>query len=98
MLVNNMNDQQLEQYVISVIKKFGKTSSFTARQLIDTPTDILSIVNKKFVTLNGALASRPVSSVAVVGQPYYATDTGIPMTFSIQGWRNGVGSVVAGHL
>lgn len=75
--------------------KFARASGFTVRKITDTPTDLLATVNKKYVTLNGTVANRPKSSVASVGQAYYATDTGIPMTYSAEGWRSGTGSIVA---
>lgn len=93
MLENNM--ENLEEQILKVIKKYDQGGSFSGRKLTDTPTDLLSVVNKRFVTANGLVANRPVSSVAVVGQTYFATDTNIPMVFSSGGWRNGVGSVVA---
>lgn len=85
--------QRLE--VRQIIELYAKTTGFTQRKITDTPTDNLAVVNRKYVTLNGTVANRPTSSVATIGQPYFATDTGIPMTFSATGWRNGVGSVVA---
>lgn len=77
------------------VRAYIGSAAFNARKVGDTPTDALSLVPRKFVTNNGLLASRPASSVATVGQPYFATDTGIPMIYSVEGWRNGVGSIVA---
>lgn len=81
--------------VISIVQTYLKTSAFTERMLTDTPTDALSVVNRKYVNLNGTVANRPNSSVATLGQRYFATDTNIPMTFNGTDWVNGVGSVVA---
>lgn len=81
--------------VREVVTSYNKGEAFTDRKLTDTPTDALSVVNRKYVTMNGTVANRPTSAAAVVGQPYFATDTGIPMTYSGSGWVNGVGSVVA---
>ncbi len=81
--------------VQEVISKYDKGVGFTARQVTDTPTDDLSVVNRKYTNLNGAAASRPVSSVATVGQKYFATDTNLLMTYNTTGWYNGVGSIVA---
>src|SRR3990167_9858782 len=78
-----------------VKEELSKQSGFIVRKLTDTPTDALSLVNRRFVTLSSNVGARPVSSVAVVGQPFFATDTFIPMTYSAAGWRNGVGSIVA---
>ena len=93
--VNNMDKPITKEDVLSVIRDYEKSSAFIARKLTDTPNDMLSVVNKKFVTLNGVVASRPKSSVASVGQHYFATDTKIPMTYDTTGWVNGVGSIVA---
>ena len=92
-------NEDMKQYIKDTIKKeipvYMKNAAFTDRKLTDTPTDSLSVVNRKYVTLNGLVANRPKSSVATVGQTYLATDTGIPMTYSTEGWRNGAGSIVA---
>ena len=92
-------NEDLKQYIKDTIKKeiptYMKNAAFTDRKITDTPTDSLSVVNRRFVTLNGLVANRPKSSVATVGQTYLATDTAIPMTYSAGGWRNGVGSIVA---
>jgi len=81
--------------ILSIIKEYMQTEAFTDRKITDTPTDALSVVNKKYVTNNGVVADRPKSSVASVGQSFYPTDTNIPMIYSIGGWRDGVGSIVA---
>ena len=94
-----MPDETLKNLIITestkVVKQYLASEGFTNRKVTDTPTDNLSVVNRKFVTLNGTLANRPTSSVAVIGQSYFPTDTNIPMTYSAGGWRNGVGSIVA---
>lgn len=87
--------KQVEEITKETFNKLNKSGSFTDRKSIDTPTDALSPVNRRFVTLSSNVGSRPVSSVAVIGQPFFATDTFIPMTYSAAGWRNGVGSIVA---
>lgn len=69
--------------------------SFTTHKISDIPTDDIQVVNRKYVTLHGTIASRPNSSIATIGQRYFATDTNIPMTYNGTGWVNGVGSVVA---
>lgn len=94
-----MTTNELEKIIDDRIKKalpvYLSGNAFTQRKLTDTPNDSLEVVPRKFVTNNGTVANRPVSSVAIIGQPYYATDTLIPMTYTAQGWRNGVGSIVA---
>lgn len=92
---NQSNQGEFERNVTAVVQRYLKSAAFTQRKLTDMPTDALQVVPRQYVTLNGTVASRPVSSVATVGQPYFATDTGIPMTYSVEGWRNGVGSIVA---
>lgn len=88
-------DKKEVQYII---REYMQSGSFTDRKITDTPTDNLSLVNRRYVTLNGALASRPVSSVATVGQRYFDTDSNTPIYYTAAGWRNVSGSVVAGHL
>ncbi len=61
----------------------------------DTPTDAYSVVNRNYVNLNGTVATRPTGSVATIGQGYFATDTGIPMTWTGTNWVDGTSSVVA---
>lgn len=89
----------MKQFIKDEIKQaipiYMKNAAFTDRKLTDTPTDALSLVNRRYVTNNGLVADRPKSSVATVGQTFLATDTFIPMTYSVGGWRNGVGSIVA---
>lgn len=92
---NNFTDEELDRKIDKRVKYLLKGELFTQRKITDTPTEALSLVNKRYVTLNGVVADRPKSSVASVGQSYYATDTNIPMTYSAGGWRNGVGSIVA---
>lgn len=87
----------IDDRALAVVKKYLQSGSFTERKITDTPTDNLSVVNRKYVTLNGTVANRPVGSVATTGQSYFATDTKIPMTFDGTAWRNGAGSVVASN-
>lgn len=84
--------------VLAIIREYTQSGSFTDRKVTDTPTDNLSVVNRKYVTLNGALSARPVSSVATVGQRYFNTDDNIPIYYTTTGWVDPTGSVVAGHL
>lgn len=90
-----MDEQQIKKLIYEEVKKQLQGSLFTARKLTDTPTDKNQAVPRGYVTNNGLVANRPVSSLATIGQPYFATDTGIPMTYSAGGWRNGSGSIVA---
>lgn len=81
--------------VIKIVEEYQRGNSFTQEKYTDTPTDANSVVPRKYVNMNGTVASRPNSSVATVGQHYFATDTNIPMTYNGTNWRDGVGSVVA---
>ena len=85
----------IDERITRKVKEILKTSAFTDRKLTDTPTDAFSVVPRKYVNMNGIVSQRPSSSVASIGQGYFATDTNIPMTYSTTGWRNGVGSIVA---
>jgi len=97
--VENNMDTELEKKIKELIRKevpeILKGSAFTDRKITDTPTDNLSVVNRKYTNLNGTVANRPTSSVATVGQRYFATDLNIPIVFNTTGWYNGVGSIVA---
>lgn len=93
-MIDKEQKQEIEGIVSEMIKE-NEASSFRQKRTVDTPHDSYSIVNRRYVTLNGDVADRPRSSVATVGQPYFASDTFIPMTFDGNDWRNGVGSVVA---
>lgn len=97
MNINNEMEfnKAVDERIRKIVPEILKGSAFTDRKLGDTPTDNLSLVPRKYVTNNGVVANRPVSSVATLGQPYLATDTGIPMTKVAGGWANGVGSIVA---
>lgn len=89
--LKNLIDERIKKIVPEMLKG----SAFTQRKLTDMPNDALEVVPRKYVTNNGTLANRPISSVATIGQPYLATDTNIPMTYTTSGWVDGVGSVVA---
>ena len=95
-MIEEQDKQQIEEIAKETFKRLNKLGVFTTRRIADTPIEAYSIVNRRFVTLNGTVANRPRSSVATLGQPYYPTDTDIPMVFDGNAWRNGVGSVVAG--
>lgn len=88
-------NKKVDERVEILLKRYLKGSAFTDRKLTDTPTDNLAVVNRRYVNLNGLLATRPTSSVATLGQHYFATDTNISMTYNGTNWVNGVGSVVA---
>ena len=90
-----MENKIEKKQIWDAIREYNQSQAFTDRKLTDNPTDSLSVVNRKYVTLNGALSSRPVSSVATVGQRYFNTDNNTPIYYTIGGWRDTVGSIVA---
>lgn len=92
---NNDDKIMNKEGVLRVVQDYLKAGAFSARKLTDTPTDALSVVNRRFVTNNGSVAGRPSSSVAIIGQFYLSTDTNIPSWYTAAGWRNGVGSIIA---
>ena len=84
--------EKLKEFVLEIVESVDRSSP---QKITDTPKDAYGVVNRKYVTLNGVVGSRPLSSVAVVGQSYFNTSTNTPMVFDGNNWRNGVGSVVA---
>ena len=66
-----------KELIREVIREYMRTGAFTDRKVSDIPSDALSLVNRKYVTLNGATASRPSSSV--LGQIYFDTTLGKPV-------------------
>lgn len=77
------------------ISEYMRSQAFAQRKIADTPTDAFSVVSRQYVNLYGSVAGRPSSSVATMGQRFFATDTNIPMTYNGTNWLNGIGSVVA---
>jgi hypothetical protein len=74
-----------------MVSDLVKANAFTSRKLCDTPTDALSVVNLKYVTLNGPSTSRPTASV--IGQQYF--DTTLAAGNGKPVWWNGTGFVDA---
>lgn len=89
-----MNDQD-KQEVIKIAKQV--LSKDFSKRIGDTPTDNLQLVPRKYVNLNGTIAFRPASVLAVTGQQYYATDINIPLFYDGTKWRNGIGSIIASN-
>lgn len=73
----DFNSPQFKEKVLQIIKDNDKSGAFTDRKLTDTPTDALSVVNRRYVTLNGATSGRPRGSV--LGQSYFDTSIGKPV-------------------
>jgi hypothetical protein len=93
---NNM-DFELEKKIDKMLdEKIQKYTDFTARKVTDTPNDSLSVVNRRYVTLNGVSANRPTSSV--VGQQYLdmtlAAGNGKPIYWNGTGWIDSSGTYV----
>lgn len=84
-----MEEQQIRRLINDVLASFNK-------RIGDTPNDALQLVNRDYVNLNGTLADRPTSSVAGVGQQYFATDLGKPIFFNGTKWADATSSVIAG--
>ena|SRR3990167_2664895 len=95
--MENELDKKIDERIKKLVPEILRGSAFTDRKITDTPTDSLSVVNRNYVNLSGSVASRPSSSVAQMGQRYFAIDTGIPMVYnrSSSVWANGSGSTVA---
>jgi len=91
----DQNEQRIVQQMIEEATK--GFADFKVRKRGDTPTDSYQLTPQKYVDMSGPVASRPIASIANIGQSYYATDTNIPMTFDGLRWRNGVGSVVTSN-
>jgi len=82
---------ELQKFVESTTQRYLKSTAFTDRKLTDTPTDALSIVNRKYVNLSGTGSQRPPSPV--LGQQYFDTTTGRPIFYNGTNWVDGAGSV-----
>lgn len=71
------DDPTFKGKVEEVVKDYMQSQAFSDRKVTDTPTDALSMVNRKYVTMNGTSSLRPTSSV--VGQSYFDTTLGRPI-------------------
>ena len=89
--IEKMIDKRLEL----LLPKYLANRAFTEHKVTDTPTDAFNVVPKQFVTNNGSVAGRPLSSVASVGQFFLNTQDNQPMWYTSAGWVNGVASIVA---
>lgn len=83
-------DNNFETNVLSVVRKYLESYAFTQRKITDMPKDSLSVVNREFVTLNGATASRPTSSI--LGQFYFDTSVGKPVYWNGTTWVDSTGT------
>ena len=94
-MLDEETKKQIKEMVLKVVREYNTTSAFIDKKLTDTPTDNFSLVNRRFVTLSSNLGARPVSSVAVVGQRFFDTGANVPIWYTVAGWRNSVGSIIA---
>lgn len=90
-----MDENKVKELFNKWIKEYNRGAAFSDKKITDNPTDALQVANRRFVTLNGSVASRIPSSVAAIGQFYMDTGNTLPMWKVTAGWVNGVGSVVA---
>lgn len=77
-------DQDFATKVQKVVGDYLKSGAFSDRKVTDTPTDALSVVNRKFVTLNGSTRPTPVQ-----GQFFFDTSLGSngkPIWYGPNGW------------
>lgn len=95
MKMPELKEEDVKKIALEVIKEYNRSRMFVERKTIDTPTDAFALVNRRFITLSSNLTARPVSSVAVVGQRFFDTTNNVPIWYTVAGWRNSVGSVVA---
>jgi hypothetical protein len=63
---------------------------FSARKPTDIPTDPYQAVNRKYVTLNGATNTRPISSI--IGQFYLDTQINKALWWNGIGWMDSLGN------
>lgn len=89
------NDKKLGEIIDQKIKLATK---FSQRKIGDTPTDDNQLTPRGYVNFNGSIAGRPNSSIAQVGQQYFASDIGYPIYFNTNhNWVSSTGSVVASN-
>jgi len=82
--------EDLNKKIDERIRLYAKTAAFTDRKVTDTPTDSLAVVNRKYITRNGA--TRPTTSI--VGEQFFDTGLGQPIWWDGTSWVDAVASVV----
>ena len=83
MPLNEEQKQQVEEIAKDVFMKLNKTGSFTDRRIIDIPTDLYAVANKKYVD---SLSIFPVYVVA--NEKIYYTS----YFESLDGWQKATGA------
>ena len=79
-LIEDSSEIQIKEH----IKYYMDGGGFSDRKLSDSPTDAYSLVNRRYVTNNGATASRPGSPIT--GQFYFNTTTTKPEWYTGATW------------
>uniref|UniRef100_A0A6M3J8U0 Putative structural protein n=1 Tax=viral metagenome TaxID=1070528 RepID=A0A6M3J8U0_9ZZZZ len=85
-----MEENNIKQIVKDEIRKYMKSGAFTDRKLTDTPTDALSVVNRKYVTSNGT--SFPASPVT--GQYFFSSVLSKPSWYNGKNWVDPTASII----
>lgn len=87
--------EQDKKQIWDIVKEYLSAQAFTDNKITDTPTDVLSVVNRKYVNLYGITANRPIASVAHLAQRYFDTTIGRPVYFNPNSsvWTDGSGSI-----
>lgn len=88
-----MEQEINKKQIWDIVREYMQSVGFTDRKITDTPTDDLSVVNRKYVNLYGTTANRPTTNV--LGQKYFDTTIGRPVYFNPNSsvWTDGAGSV-----
>ena len=88
---NKMKPEEIKQLIKEAVRQ---EVNFSSRKLADTPTDDLMVTPRGYVNLSGDFADRPISSVATLGQQYFATDLNYPVFRGTASWFSASGSIV----
>lgn len=82
--------ETIKQISLATVRNYMQSGAFTDRKITDTPTESFSLVNRKYVNLNGTTALRPTSPS--VGQFYFDTTLGFPVWWDGSDWVDATGS------
>lgn len=94
-MINENDRKEIEGMIEMDIRNAFK---FSKRKVGDTPTDDNQLVPRGYTNMNGSVAGRPTSSIAQIGQQYFASDVGYPIFFTTNNnWVSATGSVVASN-
>lgn len=91
-MIDSTLKKEIKDVVAAEVRELLKSGTFTDRKLADTPTDALSVVNRRYITLNGTTANRPTSPVT--GQRFFDTTLGYPIFWNGSNWVNSSGTTV----